>query len=372
MNVVNPLTLQITLTAADPSWNYRVAQSIPWIASPTALKTEGTNYGTHPVGAGPFILQSWVPNSQYTFVRNPHYWEAGHPYLDQLIVKPISDTQQAVNTFKVGGADVIQVYDPMSIAEAQQGGYKLVETATSGGWSLGFNNTKPPFNDLRLRQAIDLAVNRDQFNKTARNGDATFTIATLDPSGSIFYDQTIKSDTYDPTAAQQLIDQIVAQTGKPVQFTLTGYNFGVGKEDGVLLQAQLNQLKDVHVTLTEEDATSLVRDFNSGNFDVYEDFSPRWVVPSTDLVNAFQTKGLFNYVGYSNPTVDAMLHQLSATTNPQDQVPLVHNVEKAVLNDHAVAWYARAVDASVLNNRVHNFQIYYDQQPLLDSVWVTG
>ena len=77
MKVVNATTLQVTLVAPDSSFDRTVAQQLLFIASPTAIKKEGASFGTHPVGAGPFILNSWVRNSQKTFAPNPHYYQPG-------------------------------------------------------------------------------------------------------------------------------------------------------------------------------------------------------------------------------------------------------------------------------------------------------
>ena len=71
MKVVSPTTLQVTLVAPDSSFNRTVAQQLLFIASPAAIKKEGASFGTHPVGAGPFILNSWVRNSQKSFARQP-------------------------------------------------------------------------------------------------------------------------------------------------------------------------------------------------------------------------------------------------------------------------------------------------------------
>ena len=91
MKVVSPTTLQVTLVAPDSSFNRTVAQQLLFIASPTAIKKEGASFGTHPVGAGPFILNSWVRNSQKTFAANPGYYQPGLPYLSKLAIDVIPD-----------------------------------------------------------------------------------------------------------------------------------------------------------------------------------------------------------------------------------------------------------------------------------------
>src|SRR5262249_44824836 len=171
--------------APDPNWNQTVAAKIAWIGSPTAIKAMGTGFGLKPVGAGPFVLQEWVRDSQYTFVRNPNYWEKGHPYLDSLIFKIITDANAAYNTFKTGGANLFYLYDPTVAALVKQDGYKVVTwIPNGGGQTLTMNNSKPPFNDVRARNAIDMALDRKQFNQTQRFSSKEFMMTTVDRPGS--------------------------------------------------------------------------------------------------------------------------------------------------------------------------------------------
>jgi peptide/nickel transport system substrate-binding protein len=371
MTVADPLTLNFALKAPDLLFDHRIAQDINWIASPTAVKTEGANFGQHPVGAGPFLFTNWVLNSQYTLTKNPNYWEAGHPYVDQLIVKVIPDQAQAYNTFNSGGGNVIQIFDPQFISQASKDGYNVTPgSAIGGGWSIGFNNSKPPFNNPLARKAIDLAIDREQFLQSRRSGDQNFALTTLDKKGSPFYDPTITPPKQDLAQAQKYVDQYVAQTGQPLSFTLSIFQTPYLTQDGQTLQAQMNQLKNVQVKLNVEASPQLIADFNSGNFEAYE-AGARWNVPGIDLYNWFYSGSNLNYMRYNSPTADASLNQLLSTADVQAQVPMVHAAEKQILSDSGVAWYAQFTSASAIDKTVKNYQIYFDQQALLDSVWLS-
>jgi peptide/nickel transport system substrate-binding protein len=370
MTVADPLTLNFVLKAPDLLFSHRIAQDLNWIASPTAVQKEGADFGQHPVGAGPFLFQSWVLNSQYTFVKNPNYWEAGRPYLDTLIVKVITDQVQAYNTFKTGGGNVLQVFDPAVISQATKDGYTVKQgSATGGGWSLGFNNSKPPFNNPLARKAIDLALNRDQFVQTRRDGNPAFALTTLDKKGTPFYDASITPTKYDSAQAQQLLDQYMQQTGQPLTFTLSVFSVPYLQQDGETLQAQIMQLKNVNVKLNPEPSPQLIQDFNSGNFEVYE-AGARWNVPAIDMYNWFFSGSNLNYMRYNSPTTDGYLNQLLTIADTQSQVPVVHNAEKQILSDSGVAWYAVFGSGSIIDQATKNYIIYFDQQALLDSVWV--
>jgi peptide/nickel transport system substrate-binding protein len=370
MTVADPVTLNFTLKTADPYFDHRISQALNWIGSPTAIKSEGASFAQHPVGAGPFVLQNWVLNSQYTLTKNPTYWEAGHPYIDTLIVKIINDQAQAYNTFKSGGANVMQVFDPQFISQSTKDGYAVTQSsATGGGWSLGFNNAKPPFNNPDARKAVDLAINRDQFVQTRRDGNQAFAIATLDKKGTPFYDPSITPNKFDLAQAQTYADKYQQETGQPLTFTLSEYNTPYLVQDGQTLQAQLSQLKNVKVNLNVEASPQLISDYNSGNFEVFPT-NARWNIPGIDMYNVFFSGGSLNFMKYNSPTTDGFLSQLLTTPDTQSQVPIVHNAEKQILADSPVAWYANYIAATATDKSVQNYQLFFDQQALLDSVWV--
>jgi peptide/nickel transport system substrate-binding protein len=111
MKVVSPTTLQVTLAAPDSSFDRTVAQQLLFIASPTAVKKEGASFGTHPVGAGPFTLTSWVRNSQKTFTPNPGYYQRGLPYLSKLVIDVIPDQNQGATALKTGQGNYMYTQD---------------------------------------------------------------------------------------------------------------------------------------------------------------------------------------------------------------------------------------------------------------------
>jgi peptide/nickel transport system substrate-binding protein len=106
MVVVDPLTMMITLAAPNGVFPRNIsAGSINYIGSPTAIQKEGQNFGSAPVGAGPFIMKNWIRDSQMTLVRNPTYWNAPKPYIDTLVIKVILDDTQRYNSVNAGEGD---------------------------------------------------------------------------------------------------------------------------------------------------------------------------------------------------------------------------------------------------------------------------
>jgi peptide/nickel transport system substrate-binding protein len=370
--VVDPLTLKVTLKAADPNWNHRVGYVLATIGSPTAIKADPVGFGRHPVGAGPFLWKEWIPGDHMTFVRNPDYWEKGRPYVDQIVHRFIADETTKYNTFKTTPGSIDFSFSPDIIPQAKQEGYKvLTQTPNAGGWSIAFNNTKAPFTDPRVRQAISLAIDPAQFNTLRRGGDKALLITTIDKPGTPYYDKNLAMPKTNLQAAQKLVDQVVAETGKPIEFTLNVFNTPYIVTDAQVVQAQIAKLKNVNMTLNVVASTVIIASYATGNFQAFTSSNARWSDPAVDLPALFTTGSPSNYWRYSNPTVDSELAQLASATDQKTRSQLVSKIETQLIKDAPVAWYTRYASYTIPDKTIQNLTAYYDQRFLLDQVWLS-
>src|SRR5262249_4658586 len=139
----NPTTVTVTLPQARVGFPWLLAGCLGIMESPTALAKDGASYGTSAattVGAGPYILKSWVPGSQVVFSRNPGYWDSPRPYISTIIMKPVLDPNAALAAFQAGEADVMFTIGPSTQIEAlKSGGATLYGYAAGGGIDVAFN-----------------------------------------------------------------------------------------------------------------------------------------------------------------------------------------------------------------------------------------
>jgi peptide/nickel transport system substrate-binding protein len=161
VTATGPSTVQINLSAPDGAFINQIFDSIAnWIASPTAVQKMGQKaFAAKPVGAGPFIVVSDTFSSQLVLKRNPHYWQAGRPYLDQLIFKTVGGDEAAYEAML---AHQGQVYEGMStpalIKQAAQH-FNVVNQSPTTVYDLQLNTLNGPFKDKLARQAIYAATN---------------------------------------------------------------------------------------------------------------------------------------------------------------------------------------------------------------------
>jgi peptide/nickel transport system substrate-binding protein len=160
----------------------------------------------HPIGTGPFKFKSFTPGLESVFVRNENYWESGLPYVDTLVITDVADESSQVNALISGDVDVIDLLSFASIAPVQSGGQKVVVSKTSAFTPIYMDRSKPPFNDVRVSQAMRLCCDRPQMLKEIFGGEGTigndvFAIASPD------YDHAIPQRHQDIPQAKYLLKQ---------------------------------------------------------------------------------------------------------------------------------------------------------------------
>ncbi|MBR0817388.1 ABC transporter substrate-binding protein [Bradyrhizobium liaoningense] len=175
--VLAPDEYTIVYNLTDPAVNLpatiTIQSSNNVIHSPTAWKTKGADYNRNPVGTGPYILKSWTAGDRMVLEKNPDYWNKGRPYLDRIILKPLPDAQSRFASLQSGEADIIwdDENDADNIMRAQKDSKLTVHTYKgSGAQVYAFNTKVAPFDDVRVRQALVMSIDRPKMSQAISNG----------------------------------------------------------------------------------------------------------------------------------------------------------------------------------------------------------
>ncbi|HXQ52203.1 MAG TPA: ABC transporter substrate-binding protein [Stellaceae bacterium] len=176
------------------------------MASPAAIEKSGADFARNPVGTGPWKFGLWRDNDIYTVTRNEKYWKPDEPYLDAIEFRIIADNNIGLRSVMAGENDVV-----LALSSAQK---PVVERATNLNSSFGtsqagipiwLNYARPPLNDVRVRQAINYAVDRDAFNKVTALGLNEVARGLL-PSTHWAYDPSLEATyPHDPAKAKELL-----------------------------------------------------------------------------------------------------------------------------------------------------------------------
>jgi peptide/nickel transport system substrate-binding protein len=221
IEVVDDLTAKFVMNAPDSWFPITLSNQIQMlqVAKPGLKAKYGDSFLAHPLGTGPFMLDSWEQNRQTVLKRNPHYWRkdaAGNalPYLDQIIIRPIVDETSRLQSLQAGDLDSIMSLDIGTVTQALALKDVTVHMNKQwfGGYGLLFNTEKAPTDDVRIRKALSAALDRVTV-VAAGGGDPQLqvTMSQWVPKASPLWSQKVDDDAakYDLDAAKKLLAEYV-------------------------------------------------------------------------------------------------------------------------------------------------------------------
>ena len=191
VTVDSPTSVTIhLLTPVANTFYDLLAYGETFVVSPTAVKS-GTSLDAKPVGAGPFMLESFTPENSTVFVKNPNFREKKTVKASGFELKQVSaetvDPQALVNALTSGIGDLAPLQNLTSVPSLESGGIKVDTVATNSSSIFGpLCKSKPPFDNLKVRQALNYATDRDQINQLLYDGSSEPTWANWTRSNRLF------------------------------------------------------------------------------------------------------------------------------------------------------------------------------------------
>jgi peptide/nickel transport system substrate-binding protein len=229
----NPTTAVITLTRPSASLLGALVQQAFSIASPTALKKYKADAGTldpdtgfkpsgtfgtqHPIGTGPFEFVSWTREDRLVLKRFDGYW-GDKAKLDQLIIRPIADNAARLQALQNGEIQGYDLVEPQDVATIQgDDNLKILDRPAFNVAYVGINQKKPPFNNLKVRQAVAYGLDREAVVNNFYGGRGVVAKEMMPPEVEGYADD-VTEYKYDPAKAKQLLQQAGVKTPLKVDF----------------------------------------------------------------------------------------------------------------------------------------------------------
>ncbi|MBR0701847.1 ABC transporter substrate-binding protein [Bradyrhizobium diazoefficiens] len=314
--VLAPDEHTVVFNLTDPSVNLPATITIQSqnnvVHSPTAWKTKGDDYNRNPVGTGPYILKSWTAGDRLVLEKNPNYWDKGRPYLDRIVLKPLPDAQSRFASLQSGEADIIwdDENDADNIMKAQKDPKLTVHTYKgSGAQVYAFNTKVAPFDDVRVRQALVMAIDRPKMSQAITNG---LSRPATNPYGDGSWVKC-KDDgalPFDVEKAKALIKDY----GKPVEFKTLVTATPRGRMVGQVLQ-QFWKRVGANMEIEQVDQATIPSRAFTRQFQM----TPWRIVdladPDPQMYANFRTGSPLALAGYSNPELDKLLDHARVTAD---------------------------------------------------------
>ena len=267
------------------------------------------------MGAGPFVVSEWIRGDRLVLKRNPDYFEPGKPYLDELILRDVVDAPTRLQSVQSGDADLAMNVNPDLGRQAREVGLSTAEQV-NGTQVMQMNTRRAPFDDIRARRAVSLAIDMDALNAAVFGGSGQVA-HTQFPEQSPFYQPDPPLYVYDRARAQQLFDELAAE-GKPVEFTMTTFP-SEARRALESIQAQLSTFRNVTAHVEIRDPAAVYVQLGNGAFQATA-WGIQGVDPDPELYSTFYSASKRNYTGISDPELDAALIDGRTTADPASRI----------------------------------------------------
>ncbi|MEI7311426.1 glutathione ABC transporter substrate-binding protein GsiB [Pectobacterium carotovorum] len=352
---VDDLTVKITLKTPFSAFVNNLAHPAAVMISPAALKQYGKEIGFHPVGTGPYRFVAWNQTDFVKVEKFNGYWKAGLPKLDSITWRPVVDNNTRAALLQTGEAQFAYPI-PFEQAKVLEKNDKLALVASPSILHryISMNVMQKPFDNPKVREALNYAINKEALIKVAFSGYATPAEGPL-PS-SIDYSVKYHPWPYDPAKARELLKE----AGYPDGFTTTlwsSHNHSTAQKVLQFTQQQLAQV-GVKVQVTAMDAGQRAAEVEgkgvkeTGVRLFYTGWSASTGEADWALSPLFATASWppaqFNTAFYSNPQVDADLANALKTTDRTEKQKLYKDAQDKIWAD--APWIFLATERLVSAN----------------------
>jgi peptide/nickel transport system substrate-binding protein len=339
IKMVDKLTLQIPFTSP-----FSIFQSMSTAQGFLGIVPVGYD-AKKPIGSGPYMLSSFTAGQQMILKRNPNYWVSDEAYLDEIVVTNFPDPVSETNAFLGGQIDVASNLTAATLATVQAAGKQVAFGKTAGWVPIVMRTDISPFNNVDVRTAMKLLINREQMVETIWSGHAEIG-NDIFGSGDPDYDTAIPQRAYDPDQAKSLLKAAGAE-GLSVTYTAAPYTGGAVEMATVFAQ----QAKAVGVKININ--TVDVDTFYGPKWTTYPLAGDYWGGPFYLATVAQSTVpgAPTNETHFSNAQYDALYTDALKETDATKRKELTHQMQQIDydLGGYIIPWFTPTLDAYASN-----------------------
>ncbi|GIW34584.1 ABC transporter substrate-binding protein [Meiothermus sp.] len=344
VSAVDKYTVRFTFNSPVPYFPVAIGSGYFGIASPAAIKAAGAKYGTAAggaVGTGPFKFKEWRPGDRLILEKNTNFWKTGLPKSDGVVFRFIKDPAARLAELKAGSIDFTTDIPPANLKDLQNDrNLRAVFRPSFNVGYLALNPSYKPLSDVRVRQAIAMAINKKEIVK-AFWGDLGVTNGHFMPSSfKTYYSPKVTDYEYNPAKAKQML----AEAGYPNGFDLEFWYMPVSrpyfptpKEIAEAMGADLSAIGIRVKFQTKDWATYLNDRRNPPGFQAYmlgwtgdygdpsNFFDPHFASPITDLFDSAGNK-------LDIKELNEVLAKGAASSNQAERVKLYQQADEITFN----------------------------------------
>ena len=347
VEVVDPLTVRLILKAPSSPLIAQLTDRAGMMVSPKAAKEAGDKFGLKPVCAGPYKFVERVQQDRIVVERFADYWNKDNVHIDRITYLPIVDGTVRLANLKSGGLDLLERLLATDIKEVKSDSklkLNAIPDLSYQGLTINVANGDKAKNPLgsnaKVRQALELALDRDAINQVVFNGEFVPGNQWVGPS-NFYYQKSVPVPKRDIAKAKALIKEAGVQTPIAIDFMVP--QGAENKATAEVIQAMAAEAGfDMKLRVTEF-ATSL-KSAEAGDFQAFLIGWSGRTDPDGNLYTFHACKAPNNNGRYCNPEVDKLLNEARTYADPAKRKPVYEKVAKTLLTEgHIIYLYHRKV-----------------------------
>jgi oligopeptide transport system substrate-binding protein len=336
----DPYTLEVTLGNPTPFFLDLCAftELLPVHRATAEKYPDWASKPEHFVGNGPFVLREWLPFDHMRLTKNSYYWDAGHVSLNTVDLLPSARPNTAFNFYDTGVADLMidKGLAPVSLIPELKKRSDFHAAPFLGSYFFRFNVTRKPFDDVRVRKAFSLVVDKPYLTERITRAGEVPARSFVPPGAGAGYEPPPMYDR-DPEKARQLLAEAGYPGGKgfPVVYYLYRSDSDLDQDIAVELQSMFRRELGVTVQLARQEWTVLLGSQQRIDYDISRS---SWVGDYNDpntFMDMFLTGGGNNETGWSNPKYDKLIADAARENDRDKRFALFREAEKILVTEEA-------------------------------------
>jgi peptide/nickel transport system substrate-binding protein len=346
VDVIDPLTVQVTMKQPWVSFDAQLYGSGRVGIMAQAQLDDTQSCAENLIGTGPFKFVDWVPNQKFEAEKNEDYWAtdaAGNqlPYLDAIEFRPIVEVDQRLNALQSGEINAMHTSDAPTVSDlrdlSESGELNTYESEEFGEVSyIMLNESKPPFDNIKARQALAYAADFEEINAILNDGITTQATGPFAPGNIGNLDDT-GFPTYDAAEAERLVGEYEAETGQDLSFTYTTTNAQVTIDQAQLLKEQAEAV-GMSVEIITVDQSTQIDSAISGDFEAIGWRNHPGGDPDQQY-NWWKSGSPVNFGRFNDPEIDRLLDEGRTSLDNREQVYEDLNTRFAEEVHNVWLWY---------------------------------
>ena len=350
VEIIDEKTVQVTVGSANTELIYSFVAAI--IPAGSGEDESGT-----PIGTGPFSFVSYTPQEGIVVKKNPDYWQQGLPYLDEVNFKIITSTDTALLELQGGSIDVYP-YLTDSQANELKDSFQILSAPSAVVQALYLNNADPLLSDVRIRQAICYALDKDSVNDFLAGGNAALISAAMLPTLQSYYVDL--NDVYGTGANIEKAKELMADAGYPDGFDLeitVPSNYEYHMQTAEVVEQQLKSA-GINVTINPVEWNTWLEDCYNGR--KYQSTISGLTCDNTPgyMMNRFQTESTKNFINFASEEYDQMYLKAAAATDLEEKAGYYKQLQQILCDEAGSAFIQVPAITIAVNPKLGGYTFY--------------